>query len=277
MKKIMVFLLGCCLSFLVGCNFFTNTNKEMAEMMDLVNNAQFDASPSVVKIYKFAYTSLDDYNDYNYDADLSTLGSGVIFNYKFIEDTYYVITNNHVTIATTPYIRFYIYDAFGREYASVMDLEIGEANYDLAVLTFQGERGEMHLPIMTFLNRDFTSPEVVIAIGNPTGLNNVLTVGKIIAIINPPLIKDSVDNDESSKSSTVNVKVYHHSAPIKGGSSGGALVYYDAKSEQYYLCGINYAGGTDDNVSQETSSSFAIRSTSVLEYLEQHNISYYTN
>ena len=137
-----------------------------------------------------------------------SLGSGVIVNADG-----YVLTNNHV-IANADDIQVLLYD--GR--VAKARLVGADAETDLAVLKIQAT----NLPVAHFGPDDALRPgDVVLAIGNPFGLNQTVTMGIVSAIgrqLSSSSPEDFIQTD----------------AAINLGNSGGALVDADGN-----LVGIN--------------------------------------
>ncbi|BFI96743.1 MAG: Do family serine endopeptidase AlgW [Rhodanobacter sp.] len=136
-----------------------------------------------------------------------TLGSGVIVNAKG-----YVLTNYHV-IAQATDIQVLLYD--GRV-AKATVVGFDEAT-DLAVLKIDAG----NLPVIRFAEHKPRPGDVVLAIGNPLGLNQTVTMG-IVSAVGRQLsnfgAEDFIQTD----------------AAINQGNSGGALVNAEGK-----LVGIN--------------------------------------
>ncbi|MBP0048781.1 trypsin-like peptidase domain-containing protein [Marinobacterium sp. AK62] len=140
----------------------------------------------------------------------SSLGSGVILNPQG-----YVVTNNHV-ISGADSIIVALRD--GRE--AVADVVGVDPETDLAVLKVDLE----DLPSITFANDDLRIGDVALAIGNPFGVGQTVTMGIISATgrnrLGLSTYEDFIQTD----------------AAINPGNSGGALV--DAHGN---LIGINTA------------------------------------
>ncbi|HTM29182.1 MAG TPA: trypsin-like peptidase domain-containing protein [Rhodanobacter sp.] len=139
-----------------------------------------------------------------------TLGSGVIVS---AQGQCYVLTNNHV-IAHAADIQVLLYD--GR--IAKASLVGADEESDLAVLKIDASS----LPVIRMADQQQVRPgDVVLAIGNPLGLNQTVTMGIVSAIgrqLNSSSAEDFIQTD----------------AAINLGNSGGALV--NAKGE---LVGIN--------------------------------------
>ncbi len=138
-----------------------------------------------------------------------TLGSGVIVS---AQDQGYVLTNNHV-IAHAADIQVLLYD--GR--IAKASLVGADEESDLAVLKIEAS----NLPVIHIAGQELRPGDVVLAIGNPLGLNQTVTMGIVSAIgrqLNGSSAEDFIQTD----------------AAINLGNSGGALV--NAEGE---LVGIN--------------------------------------
>ena len=138
-----------------------------------------------------------------------TLGSGVIVSAR---GQGYVLTNNHV-IAHAADIQVLLYD--GR--IAKASLVGADEESDLAVLKIEAS----NLPVIHIAEQQLRPGDVVLAIGNPLGLNQTVTMGIVSAIgrqLNGSSAEDFIQTD----------------AAINLGNSGGALV--NAEGE---LVGIN--------------------------------------
>ncbi|MDE2157140.1 MAG: trypsin-like peptidase domain-containing protein [Xanthomonadaceae bacterium] len=139
-----------------------------------------------------------------------TLGSGVIVSAR---GQGYVLTNNHV-IANAADIQVLLYD--GR--IAKATLVGADEETDLAVLKIDAS----NLPVIHMADRQpLRAGDVVLAIGNPLGLNQTVTMGIVSAVgrqLNSASAEDFIQTD----------------AAINLGNSGGALI--DAEGN---LVGIN--------------------------------------
>ncbi|MEW9624228.1 S1C family serine protease [Rhodanobacter geophilus] len=138
-----------------------------------------------------------------------TLGSGVIVSAQG-----YVLTNYHV-IAHATDIQVLLYD--GRVARATV---VGsDEETDLAVLKIEAG----NLPVIRLADAKPRPGDVVLAIGNPLGLNQTVTMGIVSAVgrqLNPSSAEDFIQTD----------------AAINLGNSGGALVNAEGQ-----LVGINTA------------------------------------
>ncbi|HQZ02394.1 MAG TPA: Do family serine endopeptidase [Thauera sp.] len=140
------------------------------------------------------------------------LGSGVI-----VSPDGYIVTNNHV-IETADQIEVALND--GRKFAAHM---VGrDPETDLAVLKIDGDA---QLPVITLAGGDALSVgDVVLAIGNPFGVGQTVTMGIVSALGRSQLGINTFEN------------YIQTDAAINPGNSGGALV--DSAGS---LVGINTA------------------------------------
>lgn len=182
------------------------------------------AAPSVVNIYANKIVTEQALKMYNnpvlqqlfggmpttYQHREQTLGSGVIVN---AQGQGYVLTNNHV-IAQAADIQVLLYD--GR--IAKATLVGADEETDLAVLRIDAS----NLPVIQMADtQQLRAGDVVLAIGNPLGLNQTVTMGIVSAVgrqLNSSSAEDFIQTD----------------AAINLGNSGGALINTDGK-----LIGIN--------------------------------------
>ncbi len=183
--------------------------------------------------------------------EVSANGSGIII--KETDSCYYCLTNNHVVEKEGGYskVKYTVTDCYENPYTSVT-LLASSPEYDLALLRF--EKGEDELAVVEFASASAEVGDIVISLGQPEGLKNAVTFG-IVADIG-----DVALNSGSDKS-TVDFPVLHHTAPVKHGSSGGALL-----NERFELIGVNYAVATDIE-SGDFLYGFAIPLEKALEFL----------
>lgn len=186
-------------------------------------DAVHHAAPSVVNIYANKVITEQPMRIYSdpllqqifggpagpsYKRSEQSLGSGVIIGSKG-----YVVTNNHV-IAGAADIQVLLYDGRVAE-AKVVG---SDADTDLAVLKIDAS----HLPGISIASTPPQVGDVVLAIGNPFGIGQTVTMG-IISALQRQLNSNPEDFIQTD-------------AAINFGNSGGALV--NAHGE---LVGINTA------------------------------------
>lgn len=182
-------------------------------------------SPSVVQILVTGFRALEDKDDS--DTALigkqRSLGSGVI-----VDSDGYILTNAHVVkgaqrvrvVLTAAYSNVQQVNSTLREHLPPQTARVvGTASdFDLALLKIEAK----DLPALPFA--DYTKlkkGELVLAFGNPEGLENSVTMGVVSAV--------------ARQLETENPFVYIQTdAPINPGNSGGPLVDMDG-----HLVGIN--------------------------------------
>lgn len=174
---------------------------------------------------------ITDYNiDFNWDNLIDGeggLGSGFII--KKTDNTYYILTNNHVVYEpdNTDYKETKVYDYKNREYAA--KILFGSAKYDMAVISIETTN---FLTIMDLAKENPEINETVIAIGTPKGQINSVGVGKV----NTYKTNSYYDN-----SSQVTYPLIYHTAYMNKGNSGGMLINTNLK-----VVGINTFGTLHD-------------------------------
>ena len=182
------------------------------------------AAPSVVNIYANKIVTEQAVKMYDnpvlqqlfggqpttYQHREQTLGSGVIVS---AQDQGYVLTNNHV-IAQAADIQVLLYD--GR--IAKATLVGADEESDLAVLKIDAS----NLPVIHMADQQLLRVgDVALAIGNPLGLNQTVTMGIVSAVgrqLNSTSAEDFIQTD----------------AAINLGNSGGALINTEGE-----LVGIN--------------------------------------
>ena len=99
----------------------------------------------------------------------------------------------------------------------------------------------------------------VVAIGQPIGIINAVTEGKVEKYITVSIPTENGNINENV--SNVKFNVIRHSAPLNSGSSGGVLLNKD-----YKICGINYAAALVED-DTEFVTGYAVPVKKVLEFL----------
>jgi len=183
---------------------------------------------------------------YSTIIDTKMNGSGVIF--KADATHYYIITNEHVTNNKGKLADYHVTLFNGSEEIKATLIAYDEA-LDLAVLKVPKGTDDT-VEIMDITSRvfhQFTTDEMVLAVGNPLSVVNNVTFGKFI---------------DMTPISNVSFEVIYHNAMIHEGSSGGALTDIDG-----YFLGINTWGSNDSD-----EQSFAIPSDIVYMFLYNHGL-----
>lgn len=182
---------------------------------------------------------------------ISSTGSGVIFHET--QNYYYFLTNNHVTTPATGYtLSDYSVMDYKYNWYDNVNILYQDPAYDLAVGRFK--KSSFELQVANLESSNALKSSDVIAVGQPNGSTNTVTLGTISSYIKTTLSDDSTQ-------SNVTFDVIKHTAETATGSSGGALYNSD-------LCivGISYAGATTE--SGEFVYSLAIPIEKVHEFLE---------
>jgi putative serine protease PepD len=152
-------------------------------------------------------------------------GSGVV-----IDDGGHVLTNNHVVAAAAAGADIQV----SLSDARVFDAELVGADRatDLAVVRIQG--APVDLTALEFGNSEAVEVgQPVMALGNPLGLSNTVTLG-IVSALDRPVTTQSAGVTPSDPATPVVTNAIQTDAAVNPGNSGGALV--DAAG---HLVGIN--------------------------------------
>lgn len=180
-----------------------------------------------------------------------SLASGVLIALE--NETYFLLTNAHAVSKDGYYLTEHtVIDCYGNRYTA--RLNSCDRSYDLAVLYFRKDE-EVDLPILTAAEKNAEEGTAVAAIGQPSGIKNVLTYGEIFSYRPLP--------QKEGESTDVLFDILMHTAPTEHGSSGGALINTDIQ-----LVGINFAVLTDGN--GDFCYTAAIPIERVSEYLAAH-------
>ena len=149
------------------------------------------------------------------------LGSGFVWNKEG-----YIVTNNHV-VEGADTIKVKFYDGTTAD-ASIVGTDV---NSDLAVIKLENYSGQLS-PITTSDSDSVKVGQVAVAIGNPYGLENTMTVGIISALGRslPTEISSSTGGQFTIPD------IIQTDAPINPGNSGGVLV-----DDQGALVGVTSA------------------------------------
>jgi S1-C subfamily serine protease len=252
LKFIIVFftslvLVGCeNISFDLDSNLKSNVDTDQAycreqEIFDQIIETSNHARESNIYIE----TTLT-YRRYIFETKRGGQGSGFI--YKKDENYYYALTNFHVIDPQdATEVDYKVRFSSGREVVGTV-IAMGDSNTDLAVIRFpiSGETAPL-----TAINRveAVKKNEFALVVGNPSGLQNVVTPTQIQGIGN--YLKG------------IEMEVYVFSYVMDAhGNSGGAVVDLDGE-----LLGILTWQGAE-----EQDKKFAIPQSVILEFLEEHQL-----
>lgn len=229
---------------------YDNDKITYADVMESINNCSQTYIKSNVMIETTGYKM---FGPVKYDG-VGGQGSGVIFCESSDSQYYYCLTNNHVTYLDPQYthVTYKITDYKDNSYSGT--LLFSSSSYDLAVLKFRKSTSSSdELTVLDIKTKNPSVGDLVIAIGQPEGQNNAVTIGKITDYTNISL-------SDGGSSSNVTFEVIKHTAPINHGSSGGVLIDLDGN-----IVGINYAGSyTESGIFMHA---YSIPIEKVIEYL----------
>ncbi|MFW5913570.1 MAG: S1 family peptidase [Bacillota bacterium] len=169
-------------------------------------------------------------------------GSGVVFHKT--DDHYYALTNFHV-VDPQDYDEVNVIVVPSMEDAEIdANVVASDEDRDLVILRFNRDDHDIGVLDMSLsVYEAMTQKEMLLAVGNPSAVNSIVTFGQYHGM---------VDTDD------VDFKVIYHSALIYPGNSGGALANMDG-----YLVGINTWG-----VSGEPERNLAVPLDEIYVFLE---------
>ena len=191
-------------------------------------------------------------------------GSGVIFSREELPNNggyvYYLLTNNHVVYKRTgsyTHFDYLVQDCYG----NLIDATVTSfnANYDLAIMSFKSEKD---FKVLSLASDDPEVNDQVISIGQPLGVINAVTIGKVEKYVSVVFKDENGYKDENI--SNVTFDVVKHTGYINNGSSGGVLL-----NRNYEICGINYAAGVGE---ENPVCGYAIQISKVKEFLSENFI-----
>lgn len=180
----------------------------------------------------------------------TSMGSGVVFE----EDSqnYYALTNHHVITnvleGKTYSVSYTVTDIYGTEYTG--KVVMSDSAKDIAIVSFR-KKSTNRLGKANYsarLETNLTPGEFVLAVGNPSGVNNIVTYGQIV---------------NWARISNVRYSVINHTALINPGNSGGALCDIEGN-----LLGLN-TWGTENKDDENYSMPLSV----INDYIEQFHAS----
>lgn len=159
-------------------------------------------------------------------------GSGTII--KEDSNKYYVLTNNHVIYTlNSNRTSYYVYDYMNNEY--VANVEFYDPNYDMALLSF--DKRASNLRVARLASEDLKVNDNLIAIGQPLGQRNIITLGQVIKY-------DYVNCENCGvNESNISYPCMYYDAITTNGNSGGMLINYN-----YEVVGVVTFGFTSNGV-----------------------------
>jgi len=200
----------------------------LAQMQNELVQIVKKVSPSVVTIFSTQEINVPlfpqipgfDFPTPSIPQETKALGSGVIFKYNKQNDTFYILTNNHVIAHSKSVVV-----SFGNNEQHRATIVGADPKTDLAVLKVSAKGvSDPSSRVATLGNSDTLQVgQIVLAIGNPYGLDRTVTMGVISAL-------------HRSIGLTQYENYIQTDAAINPGNSGGPLV-----NIQGQVIGINSA------------------------------------
>ncbi len=239
-KSLTILILIISILFINGCTIIKGGDGDDKEIINTIaENGVMTANFSVIS-----------YNQLNVPT---AIGSGVAYFKESYTDFsyYYVLTNNHVVHNLA---NFEVRDAYGEKYRAAVIAK--DSTYDLAVLKFMSEKTYF---VPNLLQSNVNENEKIICLGEPNGIQNTVTLGRVVEYTKVDVDGGSLSLDNGG--SQVEFEVIKHDAPINGGSSGGVVLDYN-----FNIVAINFAASRDKETGKFLAS-YAVQSTKVIEFL----------
>jgi len=225
--------------------YYDFKNSEINDFEEIDDELLLNATKANISISNISYN-----NKWLFSTKDKYSGSGVIF-YE-TEVFYYALTNAHV-IAKHRDFNFQIIevtDYFDNKYDGFIYEGSIDYEHDLAVIVFF--KNNSVLPALKLVYGEIMVGDNIIAIGNPLGKKNVISVGKVIRY-NKTKVEDRYGNIKMNEFYSI-----IHSSKTNAGSSGGMILNFDLD-----IVGINYGG----NRNEEAPEGFAVSSEIVIDYI----------
>ncbi|MGN0804096.1 MAG: trypsin-like peptidase domain-containing protein [Candidatus Coproplasma sp.] len=254
-----------CVSGFCGCNLLNTASNSRYPLSDYTSPTEVNAESlmNVRETIRSFNISIDtEYyisNGWFSRTAGEGLGSGVVFEED--ENYYYALTNNHVITnvmdGRTYSVSYTVTDIYGTEYTnSSVNLIMSDEAQDIAILSFKKKTSVTYsLGVADYSARKDSNValgEFVLAVGNPSGVNNIVTYGQVKGW---------------AEIGNVSYSVINHNALINPGNSGGALCDIDGN-----LLGLNTWGteGKDDE-------NFSIPLSIINDYIDSFHSLYLQN
>ena len=159
------------------------------------------------------------------------LGSGFVI--KETDQYYYILTNNHVVHSdiTADKESIYVYDYDMNQYVGTVLFSSEE--YDMALISINKNSTLNQLRVMELASDVPSIGDEVIAIGQPQGQVNSISIGNVKNFV---------------RITNVSYKVIYHTAWIDHGNSGGMLLDINLN-----VVGINTWGGSNNSYTNHES------------------------
>ncbi|PKN99174.1 MAG: hypothetical protein CVU42_09940 [Chloroflexi bacterium HGW-Chloroflexi-4] len=214
-------------------------NIQVMQRVQISNNTNLENPFANIPGFDFYFGSPSTPDQQESTQVKQALGSGFVW-----DEEGYIVTNNHV-VANADRIQVKFSDGTIAN-AKVVGTDV---NSDLAVIQLVDFSGELN-PITSSDSTEVRVGQVAIAIGNPYGLENTMTVGIVSAV------GRSLPTDQTSATSYTIPDIIQTDAPINPGNSGGVLV-----NDQGELIGVTAA--IESSTGSNAGIGFAIPSSTV--------------
>lgn len=214
-------------------------NIQVTGSTKVASNTTTDNPFANIPGFEFYFGSPSDPSQQAPSQPTQALGSGFVWN-----NDGYIVTNNHV-VADAEKIQVKFSDGTIAN-AKLIGTDV---NSDLAVIQLIDYSGTLQ-PITSSDSSEVKVGQVAIAIGNPYGLENTMTVGIVSAL------GRSLPTDQTAATSFTIPDIIQTDAPINPGNSGGVLV-----NDQGQLIGVTAA--IESSTGSNAGIGFAIPSSTV--------------
>ena len=223
-----------------------NIDTEISDTYSLFSTLQNDTLKGAVIVTHYLYDEQGWFFKEEVIVD-GALGSGFVI--KENSSYYYILTNNHVIDSEKSADKesIYVYDYNMNQYTAT--LMFTDSKYDMAVVRINKNSSFEALKVMKLADKNPNKGDDVIAIGQPQGQVNSITVGKIKNYV-------SIAN--------VNYTVIYHDAWIDHGNSGGMLLDINLN-----VVGINTWGGENNSYTNHESLSSPVEK--IKEFLKSNS------
>ena len=208
-----------------------NIDKEIDETYSLFLTLENETLKGAVIVTHYLYDE-SGWGIFSSDEVVSgSLGSGFVI--KEDDKYYYILTNNHVieTTQAADKENIYVYDYDLNKYSGTVLFK--SSDYDMALVRITKDSSLLALNVMKMADKNPNSGDCVIAIGQPQGQVNSISIGNVNRYVSI---------------TPVNYKVIYHTAWIDHGNSGGMLLNTNLE-----VVGINTWGGSNNSYTNHES------------------------
>ena len=226
-----------------------NIDIEIEETYSLFSTLENDTLKGAVIVSHYLYDN-SGFGIFSKDEIVGgSLGSGFVIKSDSLY--YYILTNNHVieSSETADKESIYVYDYDLNKYFGTVVFK--SSAYDMAVVRISKDSNLPTLKVMTFASQNPKTGDDVIAIGQPQGQVNSISIGKVMKYVSI---------------SVVDYSVIYHTAWIDHGNSGGMLL-----NKNLEVVGINTWGGQGNSYTNHESLSSPVEK--IKEFLANNSFS----